>query len=88
VVRKPGAGKTMLIDYLAGLGVPGGARGEERPLVCVVEDEQWLDRASAQALRFAVRRLTADRVGLVFAARPSRRGRRSSLRCTTAHWRC
>jgi len=41
----------------------------ERPLVCVIDDEQWLDRASAQALGFAARRLAADRVGLVFAAR-------------------
>ena len=41
----------------------------ERPLICVVDDVQWLDRASAQALGFAARRLGADPVGLVFAAR-------------------
>src|SRR6516162_2529974 len=41
----------------------------ERPLVCLVDDEQWLDRASTQALGFAARRLRADPVGLVFAAR-------------------
>ena len=41
----------------------------ERPLICVIDDEQWLDRASAQALGFVARRLTADPVGLVFAAR-------------------
>jgi DNA-binding CsgD family transcriptional regulator len=41
----------------------------ERPLICVIDDEQWLDRASAQALGFAARRLGADPVGLVFAAR-------------------
>ena len=41
----------------------------ERPLICVIDDEQWLDRASAQALGFAARRLAADPVGLVFAAR-------------------
>src|SRR5215469_11653525 len=42
---------------------------EEGPLVCVVDDEQWLDRASVQALGFAARRLGADSVGVVFAAR-------------------
>jgi predicted ATPase len=41
----------------------------ERPLVCVVDDDQWLDRASAQALGFAARRLAADPVGLAFGAR-------------------
>ena len=41
----------------------------ERPLICLVDDQQWLDRASAQALVFAARRLAADPVGLVFAAR-------------------
>jgi hypothetical protein len=41
----------------------------DRPLVCVIDDEQWLDRASVQALGFAARRLGADPVGLVFAAR-------------------
>jgi DNA-binding CsgD family transcriptional regulator len=41
----------------------------ERPLICVIDDAQWLDKASAQALGFAARRLAADAVGLVFAAR-------------------
>ena len=41
----------------------------ERPLICLVDDEQWLDRASAQALGFTARRLAADPVGLVFAVR-------------------
>ena len=41
----------------------------ERPLVCVIDNEQWLDHASAQALGFVARRLAADSVALVFAAR-------------------
>ncbi len=41
----------------------------ERPLICLVDDGQWLDLASAQALGFTARRLGADPVALVFAAR-------------------
>ena len=41
----------------------------EYPLICLIDDAQWLDRASAQALGFAARRLAADPVGLVFADR-------------------
>jgi len=41
----------------------------ERPLICLIDDAQWLDQASAQALGFAARRLVADPVGMVFAAR-------------------
>src|SRR5918994_3298204 len=42
---------------------------EDRPLVCLVDDAQWLDRASAQALAFVARRLLAERIGMVFAVR-------------------
>ncbi|WP_433414384.1 ATP-binding protein [Microtetraspora malaysiensis] len=41
----------------------------ERPLLCVMDDTQWLDRASADALLFAARRLRSERVALLLAAR-------------------
>ena len=44
---------------------------EEHPLICVVDDAQWLDRASAQALAFVTRRLVAESVAVVFAVRES-----------------
>ncbi len=45
---------------------------EDQPLVCLVDDEHWLDRASAQILAFVARRLEAESVGLVFVARVPR----------------
>ena len=53
---------------LAVLSLLAEAAGK-RPLICLIDNEQWLDHASAQALGLAARRLAADPVGLVLAAR-------------------
>ncbi len=42
---------------------------QEQPMIGLVDDAQWLDRASAQALAFVARRLEAESIGVVFAAR-------------------
>jgi DNA-binding CsgD family transcriptional regulator len=57
--------------FLIGVAMLGllSEASEERPLLCVVDDAQWLDRASARALGFVARRLLAERIALVFAAR-------------------
>jgi hypothetical protein len=57
--------------FLVGLAVLTllSAVAEEQPVSCVVDDAQWLDRASAHALAFVTRRLFMDALGFVFATR-------------------
>ena len=67
-------GSTTLSDVTAGrrlLALLGDLQaGHDRVVTLVIDDVQWMDRPSARALRFALRRLRADRVMCVMARRP------------------
>ena len=57
--------------FLVGLGTLTllAEVADQQPLLCIVDDAQWLDRASAQTVGFVARRLLAERIALVCAAR-------------------
>ncbi|GAA0644477.1 LuxR family transcriptional regulator [Kutzneria viridogrisea] len=55
--------------FLASAATLGLLLEHDQPLLCLIDDAQWLDHASARALAFVARRVTAERVAMVFAAR-------------------
>jgi DNA-binding CsgD family transcriptional regulator len=63
-----GAAPNRFVAALAVLSLLAEA-AEVEPLLCLVDDAQWLDRASGQTLAFVARRLLAERIAMVFAVR-------------------
>ena len=72
--------------FLVGLAVLSllSAVAEERPLLCLVEDAQWLDAASSQILGFVARRVRAESVAIVVAVREPADRRATSTACPSS----
>jgi hypothetical protein len=66
-LRNGGGGDIFLVG-LAALTLLGDA-GRERPVLCIVDDTQWLDRESINVLAFVARRVDADRIAMLFGVR-------------------
>jgi DNA-binding CsgD family transcriptional regulator len=64
----PSAGTERFLVSAAVVGLLAEAAAHH-PLLCLVDDAQWLDTPSAEALVFAARRLTAERAAFLFGAR-------------------
>jgi len=64
----PSTHADRLLISAAVLGLLAAA-AEDRPTLCLIDDAQWLDRPSADALLFTARRLRAERLAILFGAR-------------------
>jgi len=70
----PGEGRDRFLVSAGALSLLAAA-AESRPILCVIDDAQWLDVSSAHALTFVARRLFAEQVAIVFGARKGERRR-------------
>ncbi|MGL5810137.1 MAG: AAA family ATPase, partial [Nocardioides sp.] len=71
--RRAGPAPDRFLVGLASLSLVAEV-AEEAPLLCLIDDAQWLDEASAQVLAFVARRVAAERVALVFGLRDTEAG--------------